>query len=231
MAKRRTSGIQRRERASSDALNRRLDDRPSSPLADWRVLAIGGLLVVGAIVVVLVVLFGSGPNPNAGTAQPDDGRDHTSEGTNCRTDPASCGVSGVPYSSIPATSGPHWNTPANWGVYSTPQNESQLLHNLEHGGVVIWYQPDQLDEQQLSELADYVRTQASSGISGRFKFILSPWSGEDFGHPIAVTSWRNLLYLDSVDLGAIGDFVSAHYGQSPEPNGGPGPGQQTDAMP
>ena len=47
MAKRRTAGIQRRERASEDALNRRLD-APSSGMAlpDWRLLAIGGVLVV-----------------------------------------------------------------------------------------------------------------------------------------------------------------------------------------
>ncbi len=231
MAKRRTSGIQRRERASGDALNRRLDDRTSSPLGDWRILAIGGVLVVGAVVVVLALVFASGPNPNVGTAQPDDGRDHTGDGISCRTDPASCGVADVPYSSTPATSGPHWNTAASWGVYTTPQNESQLIHNLEHGGVVIWYQPEQLDEPQLGELSDYVRTQASSGISGRFKFILSPWNGEDFGHPIAVTAWRSLLYLDSVDLGAIDDFTGAHYGQAPEPNGGPGPGEQVEAMP
>ena len=46
MAKRRTSGIQRRERASEDALNRRLD-APSSGMAlpDWRLLAIGGVFM------------------------------------------------------------------------------------------------------------------------------------------------------------------------------------------
>src|SRR5688500_5801278 len=121
MAKRRTSGIQRRERASAEALGRRLDaPRAGSGLPDWRLLLIGGVVVVGVLILALVVLFGSGPNPNAGTQCPDDGTSHTDTGTSCRTAPGPCGASGNPYSSLPATSGPHWGTPANWAVYSTP---------------------------------------------------------------------------------------------------------------
>jgi hypothetical protein len=224
MAKRRTTGIQRRERASAEAMTRRLDESPGAGLPDWRILAIGGLLLVGVILVVLVLLFSSGPNANAGTTQPDDGSSHVTDGATCRANPSSCGVAGAPYSSTPGTSGPHWNNPTSWGVYTTPQNESQVIHNLEHGGIVIWYDPDALDAGGIAELADYVDRQVSAGISGRFKFMLSPWDGADpLGGAIAVTAWRNLLELDEVDLGAIDAFASEHYGMSPEPNGGPGP--------
>lgn len=225
MAKRRTSGIQRRQRASADALNRRLD-APGSALPDWRLMAIGGVLAAGVILVVVVLITGSAPNPNAGTAQPDDGRTHVTDGYDCRSpagaaEAQECGAD--PYSSLPATSGPHWNTPNNWGVYSTPQRETQLIHNLEHGGIVIWYDPEALDQAGIDRLTTYVNNQVSGGLAGRFRFILSPWGGEDFGHPIAVTAWRNLLYLDQADTGAIDDFARAHYGRAPEPNGGPGP--------
>ena len=44
MAKRRTSGIQRRERASTEAMTRRIDDPAGLALPDWRLLAIGGVL-------------------------------------------------------------------------------------------------------------------------------------------------------------------------------------------
>jgi hypothetical protein len=37
------------------------------------------------------------------------------------------------------------------------------------------------------------------------------------------TAWRWILELDTVDTAAIDEFARAHYGQSPEPNGGPGP--------
>ncbi|HEX2883669.1 MAG TPA: DUF3105 domain-containing protein [Candidatus Limnocylindria bacterium] len=223
MAKRRTTGIQRRERASAEAMSQRLD-APSAGLPDWRILAIGGVLLAGVILVILVLLFSSGPNANAGTTQPDDGTTHITDGATCRSDPASCGVEGNPYSSTPGTSGPHWNNPANWGVYATPQNESQVIHNLEHGGIIIWYDPEALDAAQVDELAQYVTRQVSAGISGRFKFMLSPWDGADpLDAPIVVTAWRNLLELDQVDLGAIDEFAREHYGRSPEPNGGPGP--------
>jgi hypothetical protein len=230
MAKRRrTSGIQRRERASSEALNRRLDagggGGASASLPDWRLLAIGGVLLVGVILIVLVVAFGGAPNPNAGVTQPNDGGTHVDPGTNCRAPEAPCGPD--PYSSIPATSGPHWDPSAvaNWGVYSTPQPETQLIHNLEHGGIVIWYDPDVLTPDEVDELSSYVESQIATGSGGRFKFILSPWGGaEDLGGAVAVTAWRHLLTLEALDMDAVRGFADANYlRHAPEPNGGPGP--------
>ncbi len=227
--RRRTSGIQR-QRASSEALNRRLDDRGAAAgLPDWRLLAIGGLLLVGLLVVVMVLIFGSAPNPSAGTAQPNDGQLHTAIGADCRNpaqqnDATNCGTD--PYSSLPATSGPHWDPSgiANWGVYSTPQPETQLIHNLEHGGVVIWYDPQALDAESIDALTTYVNTQTASGISGRYKFILTPWGGDQpLPAPVVATAWRWLLELETADTGAIDEFAREHYGQAPEPNGGPGP--------
>ena len=225
MGKRRTSGIQRRERASTEALSRRLDagNAGGPTLPDWRLLAIGGVLLVGVVLIGLVLLMGGTPNPNDGATQPDDGQTHFEDGISCRTPDAPCGAD--PYSSLPATSGPHWNTPAAWGAYSTPQNESQLIHNLEHGGVVIWYDAEALDAAQVTELTSYVEGQVASGISGRFKFIVSPWAGsEPLGGPVAVTSWRHILTLDAFDMSAIRAFADANYLRDvPEPNGGPGP--------
>jgi Protein of unknown function (DUF3105) len=218
MAKRRTSGVQRRERATSDALNRRIDESEGIALPDWRLLAIGGVLVVGVVIIGLVVLLGGGAGESVGTQQANDGTEHVQVGTVFPD-------AQRPYSSTPGTSGPHWDPSglANWGVYTSAQPEEQLIHNLEHGGIVIWYEPDALDADQVAELADHVNRQTSSGISGRYKYILSPWEGPDFEKSIAVTAWRHVLYLDEVDLDAIEEFARAHYGRSPEPNGGPGP--------
>lgn len=225
MAKRRrTSGIQRRDRASAEALNRRLDNEARGGLPDWRLLAIGGVLLVGIVLIVVVLFMQSTPDPNAGITVPDDGNQHVAVGTTCRSIEAPCGPD--PYSSIPATSGPHWEVSgiANWGVYATPQNETQLVHNLEHGGIVIWYDPDALDAEQVGELTSFVEGQVASGISGRFKFILSPWGGEDFGGVIAVTAWRHLLVLEEFDMSAVRAFADENYlRHAPEPNGGPGP--------
>lgn len=228
MAKRRTSGIQRRERASGEALNRRLDaggaGAGGASLPDWRLLAIGGVLLIGVAIIALVIFLGGAEDPSQAML-PDDGNTHVAVGTTCRSAEAPCGPD--PYSSIPATSGPHWDPSgiASWGVYSTPQNESQVIHNLEHGGIVIWYDPDALDDAQVAELTSYVESQVSSGISGRYKFILTPWGGNvDLGGAVAVTAWRHLLKLDIFDMDAMGAFADENYlRDAPEPNGGPGP--------
>ena len=213
MAKRRrTQQIQRRgTRASEEALNRPLT---AGRGFDPRLLIVGGILAVGVIVLIVVMITISGPNPSAGTLQADKGGGHVADGTNVRAgDPSA-------YASLPGTSGPHWGTPDNWGIYTQPQAESQVIHNLEHGGIVVWYQADQLDATSLQQLTDWVQSQVRST---RFKVILSPWAGADFGHPIAITAWNYLLYQDPLDLGAVQGFMDAHYGRSPEPNGGPGP--------
>ena len=213
MTKRRTGGIQRRSRASDEALTRRLGTGSGRTL-DWRLLLIGSVLLLGAVILLIVLLFGGGGGPSnrVGTPQIDDGQVHIAEGT-----------AGSGYHSVPATSGPHWNSataPGPWGVYSTAQPQERLLHNLEHGGIVIWYQPSQLDAEAIASLTSYVQGQVSTE---RFKVILTPWGGADFGHPIAVTSWGWLLYLDSADVDRVRAFTGDHYQDAPEPNGGPGP--------
>jgi hypothetical protein len=224
MAKRRTSGIQRRERASADALSRRLNEPSGLALPDWRLLAIGGVLVVGVLLIILVLVFGGGPSPSLGVRQPDDGTQHVGVGTICRAPGDPCGAD--PYSSVPATSGPHWDPSgiAGWGVYDTPQPESQLIHNLEHGGIVIWYDPGSVDQQEIDAMAQLVERQNAQGVGGRYKWILSPWGeSEPLPAPIVATSWNWLLEQDEMDIGAIEAFADEHYGIAPEPNGGPGP--------
>jgi hypothetical protein len=190
-------------------MNRRLAAAGGGGL-DARLLLIGGALVIGAVIVVVVVLFAGGGGGRIGERQVDQGGGHIADGS-----------IGGPYSSVPATSGQHWNTPANWGVYTAanPAIQSQVIHNLEHGGIVIWYQPDQLSADDVTTLTNYAEQQIRSA---KFKVILSPWTGQDFGHPIAVTAWDWLLYLDSADTSQIRAFLDDHYQQSPEPFGGPG---------
>jgi hypothetical protein len=209
MAKRRTSAVQRRPRASEQAMTRRAGASGSAGL-DWRIVAIAGAVVVALVIVVVALLVSGSDSKFAGTIQPDEGRNHVTVGQ-------------VPtYKSVPATSGPHWSSadpacPMNWGVYTSAVLEPCVLHNLEHGGIVIWYQSG-LPADQVARLADFVNAQLQGA---QFKYILSPWTGKDFGHPVAVTAWRYLLYLDTADTDAVRGFANQHYGKAPEPNGGP----------
>ena len=49
---------------------------------------------------------------------------------------------GFRFNSNPPTSGPHDRTPAEWRVYARPQPELALIHNLEHGGIVVTHARD-----------------------------------------------------------------------------------------
>jgi hypothetical protein len=207
--KRRTAGVQRRGRASDAAMQRRLNQRSGAASIDWRLLIVGGVLVLGVIVLIIVLVFGGSAGSRVGVQQVDDGGGHIQNGS-----------VGGPYSSVPATSGQHWTTPANWGVYTgaNPAIESQVVHNLEHGGIVIWYQStaSQDDIDKLTQFAQQALNSANH------KVILSPWSGQDFGHPIAVTAWNWLLYLDSADIDQVRAFQADHpSSDAPEPFGGP----------
>ncbi len=48
----------------------------------------------------------------------------------------------VVYKTFPASSGVHNPSTSIWGNYRNPVDPRQAVHNLEHGGVVIWYGPD-----------------------------------------------------------------------------------------
>jgi hypothetical protein len=213
MTKRRTSGIQRRGRASETAMNRRISPTGSTGAAlDPRLLLIGGVIVVGLVILVVVLLFGGGGGARVGQAVLNEGQVHVAQGETPN------------YVSRPATSGPHWNVgggvaPLNWGVYTSPVPEPAAVHNLEHGGIVIWYQPLQTELVDVQALTTYVEQQVRSA---KFKVILSPWAGEDFGAPIAVTAWDWRLYLETADIDQVRAFLDDHYGDAPEPAGGPG---------
>jgi Protein of unknown function (DUF3105) len=48
----------------------------------------------------------------------------------------------VKYNSNPPTSGRHFAVPAEDGAYSTAPSDEELVHNLEHGRVIVWVKPD-----------------------------------------------------------------------------------------
>jgi len=47
----------------------------------------------------------------------------------------------VVYATFPAASGVHNPQPAAWGNYRLPADPRQVVHNLEHGGIAVWYGP------------------------------------------------------------------------------------------
>lgn len=126
------------------------------------------------------------------------------------------------YNSEPASSGPHYNdanAPAAWGVYTQEVPEEVFIHNEEHGGVVITYNPKLLSADQLKKLQalfapPYSNTKFSPG-----KAIVTPRSKDT--HAIQIASWTWTLNMDSFDEATLIKYYYQHEGKSPEPAAGP----------
>lgn len=116
----------------------------------------------------------------------------------------------VKYSSNPPTSGPHYAIWAQWGIHSKPPLDERLVHNLEHGGVIISYKPDQIQGQELEQIKAQVRELSKNNA----RIVLTPRPNMDTA--IALTAWGYLQKLDRYDPKAIKTFYDAHVGRGPE---------------
>ena len=129
------------------------------------------------------------------------------------------GSSHVPYSTKPATSGPHWairpdqndlakfGSPVKWGKYDEEIPDEALIHNLSHGGIGIHYDCKESCDELISKL-DKVRSKDDTQI------VLSPYSGLE--SKIALTSWRHVQYLEEYNEEAINEFIKAYRDRAPE---------------
>jgi hypothetical protein len=119
---------------------------------------------------------------------PEAGRDHISPGEQPDN-----------WNSNPPTSGDHLASPLPPGVYNTDQDMRAMVHNLEHGYVVIVYKG--IPDDQVAQLRQFAEARDGS------KLVLSPWSGlEENG--VALIAWRNLELLQRVNMDVVQAFVN-----------------------
>jgi hypothetical protein len=170
-------------------------------------------VIWGIIIVVVLGLVGffvfSRPKAAVGEAvavMPNTG--HVPEGT----DPG-------PYSTDPPTSGPHYAGELDPGFYDEGSQQPQfpagyLVHNLEHGYVIFWYNCSQLSDQDCSSLKSQI--QSVLDRENKFKVIAYPWDSIDV--PVVMTSWGRMQKFESFDPEEAAAFVESNRNQAPEPN-------------
>jgi Protein of unknown function (DUF3105) len=119
------------------------------------------------------------------------------------------------WNSNPPTSGDHLQIPLPPGVYDNEQDMRALVHNQEHGYVVILYKG--IPGDQLEQLRDFVEARDGS------KLVLAPYSGLE-QNGVALTAWRNLELLQRVNMDVVQAFVNDYMvpigtrSSAPEPN-------------
>lgn len=133
----------------------------------------------------------------------------------------------------PTHSGPHAE-----GIHPvTTSTSSQLdevvsTHNLEHGAVIVWFDPDELgrDASVVSDWADTLNTNGFAPGRGGVGILTSPYEdpGIGSGQAVAFRAWGVAMDCDEWDETAANAFVLDHFGThgiGPERLAAPFPGE------
>lgn len=188
---------------------------PSSPRRIRGIWIVLGAVALAAIAIFAAVQLGAvkaGPpavDLNAakynvdqgeaiGTKLPDEGNSHLPTGQHAT------------YNQNPPTSGSHWNSvappaPVAWGIKDTTQPNEAIVHNLEHGGLIVFWKG--LDANDVDKLKDLVRLLSNNGFK---KIVLEPYADMNDAR-IAVSAWDWQIKLPGYDDVQIVKFVKAHY--------------------
>lgn len=123
------------------------------------------------------------------------------------------------YNSLPPTSGPHYPSIVAWEIYEEPIRYEHLVHNLEDGGVVLYYQCEEACPELVAQLKSVVQPYVDEGRHVVMVPNQPSWTvngdstlHRDIGVPIAVAAWRKLLKLDAFDAERITAFIDAYEG-------------------
>ena len=118
-----------------------------------------------------------------------------------------------PYNSDPPTSGPHYGQPAQAGFYDEALPDEQLIHNLEHGYVVIWYNCTGLDETACAALKTQIREVMNR--AGLTKLIAVPRLS--LPGAITATTWGRLYQPVALNADELLEFIKEFRYKAPEP--------------
>jgi hypothetical protein len=200
-----------------------------------------GLLVVAGLAVVLVFVVGGGSSGGSDDAAaqvlPDGGSvpeqrefevDAAARAAGCELDSAKgSGVAThtntvdekVKYDTNPPTTGRHFQTPGEDGAYGEAPPDEILVHNLEHGRVIVWFKPGMSEAQRadLKALFD----------EDPYQMVLVP--RRNMPYAVAASAWNRdpvpggtgrLLLCDEMSpdiFDAIRTFRDEHRSRGPEP--------------
>jgi hypothetical protein len=121
------------------------------------------------------------------------------------------GTQTPPYNSNPPTSGWHTAELAAWGSYDEPLPDQLVVHNMEDGGVLMWYRPG-TPEDNAAHIAAL-----ESAARGYRRVVILP--REDMPTQYALTAWTRLQRFDELDVEGKRAFLEAYEGIDHHPRG------------
>ena len=118
---------------------------------------------------------------------------------------------------LPPAGGPHWGTagacptdpedaplycgPVPWGIHRQPWRMESVVHNMEHGGAILWY--NTTDQGIIDELEDLIKGRLNRG--DLLVMVPLPEMEEE---TIAVSSWsrRDKFSVDEYNRNRVEEF-------------------------
>ena len=120
----------------------------------------------------------------------------------------------------PPVAGPHWNGdcgddpfsapaicgPAPWGVFREEWDRETLVHNMEHGGAVLWYNTE--DQELITTMEDLLLDNLLPDLD---LIVMAPYSDME-PETIALTSWGRIdkFTADEYSEERVRDFMETH---------------------
>jgi hypothetical protein len=195
--------------------------------------AAAGLVALGAVILVIVLMGKKSGGPNdasvaaamraAGCTYQDVTIPAPPKG---QTTHIPTLASKVNWNTFPPAGGQHYGQWAVWGFWTEPVDPKQVVHNEEHGGVVIWWGP----KTPTSEI-EKLRAFYSSSPNSMFGTPLGTIKGKSLGSKIALTAWTgdtskyqikgyygigHVAICPTFNEGAFKNFRDAFRGKGPE---------------
>jgi hypothetical protein len=193
-----------------------LDTDDGGPSTASLALGVVGLLVVG-VGLALFAFDGGGVSPDGVEAEslPDRGDDALLTGVERVP---SQGTDHVPretdldYDRVPPLSGPHYAGTVDAGFYEETQPLGDVVHTLEHGAVVVYYDPGALTPAAERSLREWAVAHDGHWSS----VVVVPNPDADPESAYVLTAWRTELRLDSYDPDVVRAFLAEYLGRGPE---------------
>ena len=111
------------------------------------------------------------------------------------------------YSTVPPTSGRHWGTWSDCGFYNHPLPDELLVHNLEHGNIIVSYNlTSEAEVAALRAAVEAIPLAREFAIVRRYLAIPEGM--------VAITTWGVLDRMDGVDPARIARFFEDYPGNT-----------------
>ncbi len=201
--------METQEVSKSDVKRSRMDEARRRTMMRRIFWIGGGVIGISALVALISWAIWKSNKEKPGVYYPQIGQEHIQ-----LKDPLP-----KPYNSNPPSSGAHYPSPANWGVYDYEVNDRFFIHNLEHGGIWISYRPLSATSSVNVHVVEHLK--AIVDEFGGSKIVMAPRAANDTD--IAVVAWTRVLKFDLVggdisddQLNQIRQFYRALKNRGPE---------------